>query len=131
MPPGAGIFYLIGLLIALPFALLRDIFRLARWCFRRRAQWRAVPLYPTKSHFRATAGAFGLVGLIGASLTGLIPFDTSFAVWVTAGIAGFCLLYLVVGVFGSRLAFDPMQIFWFGIVAVSCAGALLFFAGIV
>ena len=143
MPPGAGLFTFLGiLLIELPIAVIRDAFRLLRWLFRRsawiirlRQQWRAVPLYPTKSHFRATAGAFGLVGLIGASVVGLIPFDNSVALWGTLGAAGFCLVYLVVGLLGARLAarltFDPMQIIWWSLGAVSCGGALLFFAGIV
>jgi hypothetical protein len=143
MPPGAGMFTFLGiLLIEFPIAVVRDTFRLLRWLFRRsawiirlRQQWRAVPLYPNKSHFRATFGAFGLALLIGASCAGLIPFDNSFALWSALGAAGFCLLYLVVGMLGARLAarlaFDPMQIIWWSLGAISCAGALLFFAGVV
>lgn len=141
MPPGAGMIYVIGqlviLLVMIPVYLLQglawvavEMFRLVRWCFRSRAVWRAVP-WQAKSRFYGTAGAFGLVLLIGGSVTGLIPLETWLAVWLTAAASGFCLLYLLVGVFGPRLAFNPMEILWWSALAVSCAGALLFFAGVV
>ena len=104
MPPGAGIFYLLGvLLIELPLAAIRSIFRLLFFVLRRvfgvfrlRQFWRAVPL-DRKCQFRATVGAFVLVVLGGGILCDAIPCSNWTEVEVYGGIAAFALLYLVVG----------------------------------
>ena len=80
MPPGAGMFYFLGvLLIELPIAAVRTILRLLFFVLRRvfavfrlRQFWRAVPL-DRKCQFRATVGAFVLVVLGGGILCDAIP----------------------------------------------------------
>lgn len=135
MPPGAGIFYLLGvLLIELPLAAIRSIFRLLFFVLRRvfgvfrlRQFWRAVPL-DRKCQFRATVGAFVLVVLGGGILCDAIPCSNWTEVEVYGGIAAFALLYLVVGLCCSRWAFDPMSVFYWSALALSCGG-LLFYVG--
>lgn len=124
----SGLGELIGWVIALPFVLVRLLFRL-------RQRWRAVPL-ETKSHCRLSGAAFVLVVLIGASVCRLIPYDKSIEIWGAVAVAGFALLNLLVGLIGVlfaerwQLRFDPMSIWWWGVSAASCA-ALLVYAGVV
>ena len=136
MPPGAGMFYFLGvLLIELPIAAVRTILRLLFFVLRRvfavfrlRQFWRAVPL-DRKCQFRATVGAFVLVVLGGGILCDAIPCTNWPEVWAYGGLAGFALLSLLVGLFCARWRFDPMAIFWWGALALSC-GALLFYVGV-
>ena len=136
MPPGAGMFYLLGVLfIELPIAAIRSIFRLLFFVLRRvfavfrlRRFWRAVPL-EQKSTFRCTLGSFVLVTLGGGILFNAIPCTNWAEVTAYGGLAAFAMLYLLVGLFCSRWRFDPMAVFWWGALAVS-AGALLFYVGV-
>jgi hypothetical protein len=137
MPPnplGAALGELIGGLIALPFVLLRDFFRLLAWPFRLRQRWRAVPL-EIKSHIRLRTATFALVVLIGASVFRLIPYDNSIERWSALAVAGYSLLNLGAGLIGVlfaerwQLRFDPMSIWWWCCGAASCA-ALLVYVGI-
>jgi hypothetical protein len=94
------------------------------------AKWRRVPLQQ-KNHTRATFGGFLLALSIGAVASG-VPFRHPGSVWAVAGAGGFGLLYLVVGVLGSRgAAFDSMSVFWWSVGALGCAAALLHFEGII
>ena len=98
MPPGAGMFYFLGvLLIELPIAAVRTILRLLFFVLRRvfavfrlRQFWRAVPL-DRKCQFRATVGAFVLVVLGGGILCDAIPCTNWPEVWARP-LAGFALL---------------------------------------
>jgi predicted Na+-dependent transporter len=105
----------LGLMVMLPFALLGDVIRL--WW-----RWRAVPL-PRKNMTRATAGAFVLVACA-------VFADHGFPVVgsrLTAGIAAFALLYLVVGLRGAHgAAFDVMSAFWWAALALGGAALLAF-----
>lgn len=74
MPPGAGPLYLLGLLLAVPFLLLRDLLRVVARLLRWRAHWTSVSLQ-NKSRFRSTAGTFVVVLVTGAALKGLIPLN--------------------------------------------------------
>jgi hypothetical protein len=114
-------FLLIGYLIAVPFVLVSEVFRM-------RQRWRMVSL-EIKSHIRLRTSTFVLVLLIGASAYGVIPYNNSIEVYCALGVGGFSLLNLGAGLFGvffaNRCRFDPMAIFWWGVGAASCA-ALLF-----
>ena len=44
MPGDGSLGRAIGELVALPFVVLRDLFRLVLWLFRLGQRWRAVPL---------------------------------------------------------------------------------------
>ena len=49
----------------------------------------------------------------------------------TAGIAALALLYLVVGMHGSKgAAFDAMAVFWLAVLAIGCVAALAIFNGL-
>jgi hypothetical protein len=131
MPPNSSLGALVGEIIAFPFIVLRSLWRLLMWILRRRAYWQSVALQ-TKSRFRATAGTFALVLVIGAAADGLIPFDNPLALWSAAGAAGFSLLYIVGGLFGLKCKVDPLSIFWWAVTAVAgCAALLVVFGGVV
>jgi hypothetical protein len=50
---------------------------------------------------------------------------------LTAGLAGFALLYLVVGIHGAQGSrIDPMSVFWWGVLALGCGALLVFIEGI-
>ena len=115
----------IVLLIAVPFAILFDVLKIARmlalWSQRRRA----VPLQQ-RNMKRATAGAFVLVGCATLALHGF-PVGG----WkVTAGIAALALLYLVVGVRGSQGSrFDVMSVFYWAALVIGCVALLGYIEG--
>src|SRR5690242_13757374 len=101
-----GIFAIAALLIVLPLALLRDLFRLGRGAARlaRRSGNNNVPL-PQKNRTRATGGAFVLVVCVILAAHGFPVIGWQ----ATAIIAAFALLYLVVGIHGAQGAsFDFM-----------------------
>jgi hypothetical protein len=110
MPGDGSLGRAIGELVALPFVVLRDLFRLVLWLFRLRQRWRAVPLQE-RNRARATGGMFALVacGVVaahGCPFVGAKPI---------AGVAAFALLYLVAGLAGSRSAtatVDLLAVFW-------------------
>jgi hypothetical protein len=108
----AGILTLAIVLLLLPLALLRDLFRLNR-------RWRLVPL-PQKNLTRATGGAFVLT-LCAVLAAGGFPYlDPK----VMGGIAVFALLHLLVGMHGAR--FDVMSVFWWLVVVLGCAALFTF-----
>ena len=109
------------LLARAPFDVVADV-------MQRRQRWRAVPLQQ-RNMTRATVGAFVLVLLIGAAADGFIPFDNKLALLSAAGIAGFSLLYIAAGVFGSRCKVDPLSIFWWSVTAAAGVVALLLVFG--
>lgn len=114
-------------LIAIPIELLRVG---AHAWFR----WRAVGL-PQKSHTRGGVAAFVLVAIpIYVVKRGGISAMAEVELYCVAGLAAFALLWLVVGVAGSRgaLRFDPMSVFWFGVVCLGAIGllALLIIEGV-
>jgi hypothetical protein len=128
MPPNpfaAALGQFISELVALPFLLVRFLFRM-------RQRWRAVPL-EIKSHIRLRTSTFVLVVMIGGSVFRVIPYDNSIEVWCAAGVAGFALLNLAAGLvgvlFAARLRFDPMSIWWWSVCGASCV-ALLVYGGI-
>jgi hypothetical protein len=119
-----GIFAVVLLLFVLPFALLRDLFRLGRGAVRlaRRSGNNNVPL-PQKNKTRATGGAFVLVGCVILAAHGFPVIGWQ----ATAIIAAFGLLYVVVGIHGSQGAsFDFMSAFWWGVLALGAAVLLGF-----
>jgi hypothetical protein len=134
MPPDSSLGRLVGELIALPFVLLRDLFRLLGLLFRLRQRWRAVSL-EIKSHIRLRTATFVLIVLIGASVFRVIPYDNSIEIWAALCVAGYTLLNLGAGLIGVlfaerwQLRFDPLSIFWWCLGAASCA-ALLVYSGI-
>jgi hypothetical protein len=83
-----------------------------------RRRWHAVPLQQ-RNITRATAGAFcAVLAVHGCPVVGPE---------LTAGIAALALLYLVVGIHGTRGArFDVVSSFWWAVLVV-IAGALLAF----
>jgi hypothetical protein len=116
-----GIFALVLLLAALPFALLRDLFRLGRGIARRSGN-NNVPL-PQKNRTRATGGAFVLVACAVLAAHGFPVIGWQ----ATAIIAAFALLYVVVGIHGSQGAsFDFLSAFWWGVLALGAAVLLGF-----
>ena len=120
----AGLFTLAGiLLIGVPFAILRDAFRAYR-------RWRPVPLLQ-KSHTRAALAAAVLVALgVYVAERGIFAM-TDIELYGAAGIGAFAALYLVIGIVGSRgqLRFDPMSIFWFGVLGLGAIAVLVLFGG--
>jgi hypothetical protein len=121
MPPdrlGEAIGQFINELIRLPFVLLRG-------AWRAHQRWRAVPLLQ-KSHARAGIAAAVLVALGIAIAERGIWAMTEIELYCAAGIGAFAVLYLVVGVIGSRgrLRFDPMSIFWFAVTGLGAAALL-------
>lgn len=113
---------LVGELIALPFVLLRDLFRLVGWLLRLRRQWRQVPLHE-KNRVRGTAAAAALVGCAALAVKGF-PLVGAKA---TTGIAALALLYLIVGVKGSHGAsYDSMSAFWYAATALGSVALLVF-----
>jgi hypothetical protein len=114
---------LISYVIRLPFVL-------ARGGFRAHQRWRAVPLLQ-KSHTRAGIAAAALVAL------GIYVVERGFwamtevELYGAAGIGAFAALYLAVGIIGSRgkLRFDPMSIFWFGVLGLGAIALLVMFGG--
>ena len=74
---------------------------------------------------RATGGAAAVVLALGLALSGY-TFAGPAAPFVVFGLGGFGLLYLVVGVPGTRgLRFDPMQAFYWSVAAI-CAAVVLY-----
>jgi hypothetical protein len=112
----------VGELVALPFVVLRDLFRLVLWLFRLRQRWRAVPLQE-KNRARATGGMFALIACIVLAAHGC-PFV---GVKPIAGLAAFSLLYVLVGVAGSRSAtVDVLAVFWRCAVAIGGVALLVY-----
>jgi hypothetical protein len=118
----AGLFSIAALLV---LGLLSIPFHLARGAFRMWQNWRVVPLVQ-RNHTRAGIGAFGLVALaIFAAKRGLSSM-TEIELYAVAGLAAFAALWLVVGVIGSRGArFDPMSVFWLGVISLGAIALLL------
>src|ERR1700761_342040 len=110
-------------LISLPFVLLRS-------GYRAHQRWRAVPLLQ-KSHTRAGLASAALVALGVYIAERGISAMTEIELYGAAGIGAFATLYLVVGVIGSRgrLRFDPMSIFWFGVLGLGALTLLVMFGG--
>lgn len=110
-------------LISLPFVLLRS-----GW--RAHQRWRAVPLLQ-KSHTRAGLAAAALVALGVYIAERGIWAMTQIELYGAAGIGAFAVLYLVVGIIGSRgqLRFDPMSVFWFGVLGLGALALLVMFGG--
>jgi hypothetical protein len=111
-------------LIALPFQLVAKAWRGWRY-------WRSVPLVQ-KSHFRAGAGAFVIVALaLYAIDRGGFSAMSGIELYGIAGLGGFALLWLAVGVIGSRGAprFDPMSFFWWSVLVLG-AIALIVIKGV-
>jgi len=125
MPPGAGLGYLLGLLlIELPVTLIRDLWRL-------RQRWRAVPL-PVKNQMRGAFGGGLVVLCIGAAVAGLPFVDRPPGLWALIGAASLGLLYLVGGVLGSRGArFDFFAALWWGVAVAGCLAGLLVLEGVI
>ena len=110
------------LAMMVPLAILLDLLKLGRvvalWSHRRRA----VPLQQ-RNIKRAAAGAFGLVLCLFLAAHGFPVIGWQ----VTAGIAAFALLYLVVGIHGRQGArFDAMSVFWWGALVLIAGAALAF-----
>jgi hypothetical protein len=104
--------------ISIPFNLALAAFRIWR-------NWRVVPLQQ-KMHTRAGVGAFVLVALAIYSVKRGVFSMGEVELACIAGLAAFSALWVVVGVIGSQGArFDPMQIFWLGVIGLG-AVALLF-----
>jgi hypothetical protein len=112
---GAALLYLaIRIPLILLAGLLRALSRLPRGFMR----WRALPLQ-NKSQIRAAAGSAALVGLALYVLReGGISSATE--LYIVAGVGLFAALWVGVGIVGAQgaLRFDPMQIFWLGLVAI-------------
>jgi hypothetical protein len=120
---GAGLLTILVLLIGVPIAVLGDLVRAWR-------RWRAVPLVQ-KSHTRSGVGSFVLVALaIYTVKRGGFSSMPDVELYVVAGVAAFATLWLVVGVAGSQgsLRYDPMSLFWYGLLGIA-ALALLFVQG--
>jgi hypothetical protein len=113
----------VGELVALPFVVLRDLFRLVLWLFRLRQSWGSVPLQD-KNRARAAGGMFVLVACVvfaahGCPVIGARP---------TGGIAAFSILYLVAGLVGSRSAtgVDVLAVFWRCALVIGCIALLVY-----
>jgi hypothetical protein len=124
-----GPLYLLVLLLMVPFMLLRDLLRCVSWIMRKRAHWQSIPLQK-RSQIRATAGAFIIVAVIGAMITGRVPLTDPAGLWSVVGLLGVGFLYLLVGIFGPRFRFDLMSVFYWSLTALACA-ALLVFEGVI
>jgi hypothetical protein len=121
--PDSSLGRVVGELVALPFVLLRDLFRLVLWLFRLRQSWRAVPLQD-RNRARATGGMFALIACIVIAAHGC-PFV---GVKPIAGIAAFALLYLVAGLAGSRSAtgVDVLAVFWRCAIVIGSVALLVY-----
>lgn len=119
---------LVGELIALPFVLVRGLFRLlfrllrlllfVLSVFRR---YRSIPLQD-KNRLRATWGAFALVACLVFAAYGCPVGGPT----LVAAIAAFACLYIVVGVVGSRGAtVDVMAVFWRCTLMMGCMVVLI------
>jgi hypothetical protein len=107
-------FEILMYLALLPIALVLDLLHLRR-------RWRAVPLHE-RNMMRATVAVFVLVFCGWLAAKGF-PFIGPKG---TGAIAAFALLYLVVGISGSRGArVDWMSLFWMAAAAVGCAAFLM------
>jgi hypothetical protein len=114
---------LMALVVRAPFVLLRG-------GFRAHQRWRAVPILQ-KSHTRAGIAAAVLAALgIYVVERGIFAM-TEDELYGAAGVGAFAVLYLVVGIIGSRgrLRFDPMSIFWFGTLGLGAIALLVMFGG--
>lgn len=129
---GQAIGQLIGELIALPFLLLRYLFRLLLWLLRLlsgilrlASRWRAVPLQQ-KNRTRASVAAGALVGCVVFAAHGFPVFGPGPA----CGIASLALVYFVVGIVGTvqaeRLTFDLMVVFWRCALVIGAAALFVF-----
>jgi hypothetical protein len=122
---GGGLLTIAALLV---IGLISIPFNLARAGFRMWRNWRVVPLV-ARNHTRAGVGAFVLVAL--AIYTAKRGFASmfNFELYAVAGLAAFAALWLVVGAIGSQGArfarFDPMQIFWLGVICLGAVALLL------
>ncbi len=111
-------------------ALLSLVWSLVRCALRAWVFWRRVPLQQ-KSMTRATGGAVAVVLALGMALSGY-TFASSAAPFIVFGLGGFGLLYLVVGVLGTRgLRFDPMQPFYWCLGVAAICAALFLYEGLV
>lgn len=100
--PGAGLFTILALLAVIPFALARDIHTFM-------SSRRAIPL-PQRNLGRAGWGAFALTSVVVLMKSARLdpPYDMAALV-----IGGLALLYLIVGIKGSRgVQVDVMAIIW-------------------
>lgn len=138
MPDGTTIFVIVLAVLAVELAAelviaawflapIHGILRLLGLPLRllRLRRGRDAPLQQ-KNISRAASGAFVLVGC-----AVLAPHGFPIVGWqVTAGVAAFALLYLVVGVCGSQGArFDVMSVVWPAVLALSCLALLIFIGG--
>jgi hypothetical protein len=119
--PGDSLGRAIGELVALPFVVLRDLFRLVLWLFRLRQRWRAVPLQD-RNRARAAGGMFALVACIVLAAHGC-PFV---GVKPIAGIAAFSLLYVLVGVRSRSPTVDVLAVFWRCAVVIGGVALLVY-----
>ena len=129
---GGGLLTMFGMLVLLPFALLRGLvlllWRLGRLVRLRRGQQR--PLQQ-RNMTRATFGGFVVALCIGFAATG-IPFQYPVAAWALAGAGGLGLLYLVAGACGSQGArVDAISVFWWGVGGLGLAAVLLHLEGMI
>jgi hypothetical protein len=119
---GRPLIYLaFGLSLLLLECVLRVLTRGFAWFWR----FRSLPLQE-KHMWRATGGAFALVGCIVVAAHGFPVVGPK----LTAGVALFALLYLVVGITGTLLAesltFDPMAVCWRCAVVIGGAALLVY-----
>jgi hypothetical protein len=113
-----GIFTIAAMLvigiIAIPVNLARAAFRMWR-------NWRVIPLVQ-RNHTRAGVGSFVLVALAIYSAKRGFASMGEVELACIAGVAAFSVLWVCVGVIGSKAArIDPMQIFWLSVI---CLGAV-------
>lgn len=100
--PGAGLFTILALLAVIPFAAARDIHTFM-------SSRRAIPL-PQRNLGRAGWGAFALTTVIVLMKSARLDPPYDMAAFVIGGLA---LLYLLVGIKGSRgVQVDVMAIIW-------------------
>lgn len=116
---GAGLLTVLALLlIGFPIALLTSIVRAWR-------RWAAVDLLK-KSRIRAGAASFVLVALalyvVRRGISSMIDVE----LYVVASVAAFATLWLVAGLAGSQgsLRYDPMSLFWYGLVGLAAISVL-------
>src|ERR1700759_1257045 len=112
---------LMALVVRAPFVLLRG-------GFRAHQRWRAASLLQ-KSHTRAGIAAAVLVALGIYVVERGVWSMTEIELYGALGIGAFVALYLAVGIIGSqgRLRFDPMSIFWFGVLGLGAIALLVMF----
>ena len=119
---GAGLLTIAGLLVV---GILSIPINLARAAFRISRKWRGVPLVQ-RNHTRAGVGAFALVA-IPIYIVKRGGFSSMFDIelYFLAASSAFAAIWLVVGVAGSRLRYDPMQIFWLGVLGLGAVALLV------